>query len=80
MFGGEVEEREEDVAVLVEGRDRLRVLGAILGGEPLDRLAGLLTGLSVHHLVERGLHTGLEALRELVENVAELVELMPISA
>jgi len=30
--------------------------------------------------VERGLHAGLEALRELVEDVAELVDLMPISA
>src|SRR5262249_60738205 len=39
-----------------------------------DRLASLIAGLGVHHLVERGLHTELEPLRELVENVAELVE------
>ena len=37
-----------------------------------------LAGLGVRHLVERGLHAGLEPLREFVEKVAELVKPVPL--
>jgi hypothetical protein len=74
MLGREVQEREQDIGVLLQGCDRLRVLGTVLGGEPLHRLAGLHAGLGIHHLVQRGFYAGLEPLRELVEDVAELVE------
>src|SRR5206468_1423153 len=72
VLGGEVEEREQDIGVLLRRRDGLRVLRAVLGGEPRNRLARLRAGLGVYDVVERGLHAGLEALRELVEYVAEL--------
>ena len=36
VFGGEVKEREEYVGVLLQSRDRLRVLGAVFGPEPMD--------------------------------------------
>ena len=72
MLGGEVEEREQDIGVLLQRRDGLRVLRAVLGGELRNRLARLPAGLGVYDVVERGLHVGLEALRELVEYVAEL--------
>jgi len=39
-----------------------------------------LASLRVHHLVEHGLHAGLEPPRELVEDVAELVEPVPLRA
>src|ERR1700737_3593706 len=77
VLGGEVEEREEGVGVLLQRRDGLRVLGAVLGGEPCDRFTGLRAGLGIHDLVERGLHARLEPPRQLVENVAELVEPVP---
>jgi hypothetical protein len=56
------------------------VLRAVLGGEPLRHLSGLRTGLGVHHLVERRLHAGLKTLWQLVEDVAELVEPVPLFA
>jgi hypothetical protein len=43
-------------------------------------LARLVASLGVYHLVERGLHVGLQPLRELVENVAEFVEPAPLLA
>jgi len=78
VLGGEVEERQQRGGVLVQGRDGLRVLGPVLDGEPLRRLACLLARLGVHDLVERGLHAWLEPFRELVEDVAELVEPVPL--
>jgi hypothetical protein len=78
VLGGEVEEREQRGGVLLQGRDGLRVLGAVLGGELLHCFACLRTGLGVHYLVERGLYAGLQPLRELVEDVAELVEPVPL--
>ena len=74
MLGGEVEEREQHVGVLLQGRHRLWILRDVLSREPGDSLARLLAGLGVHDLVQRRLHACLEALRELVEDVAELVE------
>jgi hypothetical protein len=44
VLGGEVEEREQHVGVLLQGRDRLGVLGPVLGSEPLRRVARLLAG------------------------------------
>ena len=64
---GEVEEGEQDISVLLQGRDGLRVLGPVLAGEPGDCLARLFTGLSVHHLVEGRFHARLEPPWELVE-------------
>src|SRR5262249_94770 len=49
----------------LQGRDGLRVLSPVVGGEPRDRLGGLLSGLGVHHLVQHGLHERLEPLQEL---------------
>src|SRR5262249_13187473 len=74
VLGGEVEEREQRVGVLLQRRDGLRILRPVLAGESRDRLARLLPRFGVHHLVERGLHPRLEPPRELVEDVAELVE------
>src|SRR4029450_10428122 len=61
----EVEEREQHVGVLLQGSDRLGVLGPVLGSEPLRRVACLLAGLGVHTLAKRGLHARLEPLRDL---------------
>ena len=74
MFGGEVEEAEQHVGILLQRRDGLRGLGTVVGGEPLHRVAGLRTSLGVHHLVQRCLHARLQPLRQLVEDVAELVK------
>ena len=74
VLGGEVEERQQHVGVLLQRHQGLRVLRTILDREPPDGLAHLRAGLGVHHLAQRGLHAQLEALRELIEDVAELVE------
>ena len=74
VLGGEVEERQQHVGVLLQRHQGLRVLRTILDREPPDGLAHLRAGLGVHHLAQRGLHAQLEALRELIDDVAELVE------
>ena len=74
VLGGEVEERQQHVGVLLQRHQGLRVLRTILDREPPDGLAHLRVGLGVNHLAQRGLHAQLEALRELIEDVAELVE------
>src|SRR5262245_5961673 len=51
VLGGEVEERQEHVGVLLQGRDGLWIPGPVLACEPPDRVAGLLAALGVHHLV-----------------------------
>lgn len=62
--------REEQPAVLDFS---MRFFGA-LDPKPPNGLAGVLSGLGVHDLVERGLHPRLQSPRELVEDVSELVE------
>jgi len=47
MLGGEVEEGEQRVRVLLQRRDRLRVFRAVLGGEPLRGFARLIASLRV---------------------------------
>src|SRR5262249_19721720 len=74
VLRGEVEEREQRVRVLLQSRHRLRILRAVLGREPGDRLTCLLARLGVHHLVQRGLHARLESLWQFVEDVAEFVK------
>src|SRR5262245_11110181 len=76
----EVEEGEQHAGVLLQGRDGLRIFGPVLAGEPRDRLARPLPRFGVHDLAERGLHARLEPPRELVDDVAELVEPVPLLA
>ena len=58
----------------------IRAPAIVLGGEPRDRVAGGRAGVGVHDLVQRGLPARLEPPRELVEDVAELVEPVPLRA
>ena len=80
VLGGEVEERQQRVGIMLQRRGGLRVLGPVLDGEPGDRLARLLAGLRVHHLVQHGLRARLETPGQLVEDVAELVDPIPLRA
>jgi hypothetical protein len=68
------------IGVLLQRRDCLWVLRAVLGAEPSDRFARLGARLGVHDLVERRLRTRLEPAGKRVEDVAELVEPVPLRA
>jgi len=63
VLGGEVEERQQHVGVLLKRHPGLRVLRTILDREPPDGLAHLRAGLGVRDLAQRGLHARLLALR-----------------
>src|SRR4029450_13678910 len=48
LFGGEVEERQQRVGVLLQGHDGLRILGTLLGGKPRDRFPRLRARAGAH--------------------------------
>ncbi len=80
VLRGKVEEGQQHVGILLQRRDGLGVLGAVLAGKPRDRCARLLPGFRVHHLVQRGPRARLEPPGQLVEAVIELVDPIPLHA
>jgi len=80
VLGGVVIERQEHVEVVGDLRDRLGPLRGVVGLERRGRLLRVLTVLGVPDLRKRGLRARLSGLGQGVEDVGDLVELMPTSA
>jgi hypothetical protein len=72
VFRGVIEVREQPGLIGGQGRRRLGVLGAVLGGEPRDGLLGGGAALGVHDLVQGALGPRLQARGELVQDVAAM--------
>jgi len=79
-FGWKRVERGEVLPVAVELVDGLGVLGRELLAERLQRVAGVAFGRGLHHLVQQRLGPRLQPLGEGVEDVGDLVDVMPTSA
>ena len=78
VLGREVVEGQELLSIFVETLDRLRILGLIGLDEQIERLVSMRTRVSHPDLMELLFGTGLQALRQLVDHVAALVEPAPL--
>jgi hypothetical protein len=80
VLGGVVVEAEEHVEVVGDLGGCLGPLDAVVGGEPLRRGSGVGLVFGVPDLGQRGLRARLGRLGKRVEDVGDLVPLMPTSA
>ena len=64
MLSGIPVELQQDVGVVDDLGDRLGILGAVVDLERFDRDLGLVDGLGVVDLRERGFRTGVRRLRQ----------------
>ena len=73
VFGGEVVECEQHVAVLGQAFRRLRVLGLIVGHESVERFSGRFARVGHPDLMQHVFRFGLFDFGEFVENIRSLV-------
>jgi hypothetical protein len=80
MSGRVLVELQENVGVVNDLGDRLRILGAVVDLERLDRQLGLVDILGVLDLIECCLCAWMHRFRQCSKNIALLSHLMPTSA